>query len=330
MHRLLVVSDLYLDPAGIEAGARAQLPELPAMSELLNMGRTGARHQDWRAGLAADLGESALGDIAPAPVAAWAVEALAGSAVCMAQPVHLVAGMASVHLHPAGLLLLPADSATELQFQFAREFGVRDQALFVAGDGMLLAAPEAAGANAGDPARLLGCPVEASPLFDPQQRALRRLGVEVEMWLPGLAVNRDRERQGELPVTALWFWGGGNGALRDVGIPGARYWEQAYGGDPWLHGIWRKVMGRNVLAARTWDDVESSALIVASAARASLLQLESDWFAPALRDLRAGRMSSLSLRIGGQRWDLGSRPRSPWWARSAWRRSRPWWQALAA
>jgi hypothetical protein len=329
MHRLLAVSDLYLDAAEIRDGAQARLPAMPALSELLHLGRARTRQRDWRAGLAADLGAPGLAEPAPALVAACAAQGLApDGAFCMAEPVHLVAGMASVHLHPAGLLRLDAASRAELQAQFTREFGTRDQALIAVGDGLLLAAPEAAGARAGDPARLLGNPVEVARLLDPQQQSLRRLGVEVEMWLPGLALNRERERRGELAISALWFWGGGRGTLPPVAA-GRPVWEQAYGGDPWLHGIWRRLMDGTVRAAHGWDQVESSALIVASAARSSLTQLESDWFVPALRDLRAGRMSSLALRIGGQRWELGSRPRSRW-RLASWRRSRPWWQVLAA
>jgi hypothetical protein len=326
MRRLLVVSDLYLDPAEVKGATQARLPQLPALSQLLHLGAAGARHEDWRAGVAADLGAAALAAFAPAQVAACAATGLApGSAVCMADAVHMVAGMASVHLHPAGLLRLDADSLAELQFQFQREFGTRDQALCAAGDGLLLAAPEAAVADACDPARLLGSPVEAARSADVTHRALRRLGVEVEMWLPGLALNRIRERRGELPVSALWFWGGGKGALPQVDAGGAQAWQHAYGGDPWLHGIWRNLEHRAAMPARGWDDMEASALVVVSAARSSLPQLESDWFAPALRDFLAGRMSSLALRIGGQRWELGSRARSRWW-----RRSRPWWQVLAA
>jgi hypothetical protein len=180
MRRLLVVSDLYLDTAGIGAGAQSRLPPLPALTELLHLGSEGAR-EDWRTGVATDLGAPALTGIAPAQIAACAMDGLAGSAVCMAQPVHMVAGMASVHLHPAGLLLLQQDAAAELQARFAREFGARDQALFAVGDGLLLAAPEASGANASDPARLLGSLVEASRSLDPTQQALRRLGVELSL-----------------------------------------------------------------------------------------------------------------------------------------------------
>jgi hypothetical protein len=330
MHRLLAVSDLYLGPDEVGPGAQVQLPALPGLSELLHLGRASVRQEDWRTGLAADLGALALGDVAPAQVAACAADGIAlGSPVCMAEPVHLVAGMASVHLHPSGLLHLDADSRAELQAQFTREFGTRDQALFAVGDGLLLAAPEAAGAIGGDPARLLGTTVEAMRLQDPTQRELRRLGVEVEMWLPGLALNRYRERRGELAITALWFWGGGKGALPHVEA-GKPAWEHAYGGDPWLHGIWRRLVDGKVQPASDWEDLKSSALIVASAARCSLAQLESDWFVPALRDFRAGRIGSLALRIGGQRWELGSRPRSHWWRPFSWKKRRPWWQALAA
>jgi hypothetical protein len=325
MRRLLVISDLYLDPTEVAAGA-PRLPQLPALSVLLDRGRAAAPCQDWRVGLAADLGAPALASAPIAQVAASAVDGLApGSPVCMAAPVHLVAGMASVHLHPAGLLYLDPASVAELQGQFQREFGARDQALHAAGDGLLLAAPAAAAATAWDPARLLGSAIEATRSADAAQQALRRLGVEIEMWLPGLTLNRDRERRGELPITALWFWGGGKAVLPQPAAAGAPAWEQAYGADPWLHGIWRSLANRPALNAHAWDDLQSSALVVASAVRSALPQLESAWFAPALRDLQAGRLSALALRIGGRRWDLGARPRTRWW-----RRSRTWWQVLAA
>jgi hypothetical protein len=329
MHRLLAVSDLYLDAAEIGNDAQARLPALPALSELLRLGKASPPRRDWRAGLAADLGAPTLAESAPALVAAAAAAGIApGSPVCLADPVHLVAGMASVHLHPSGLLRLDAESRSELQSQFTREFGARDQALVAVGDGLLLSAPQAAAAHGNDPARMLGSQVEASRLLDTQQQSLRRLGVEVEMWLPGLALNRERERRGELAITALWLWGGGEGSLPDAAV-GKPSWEQAYGNDPWVHGIWSRLVNGKVLAARGWDHAQSSALMVVSAARASLPQLECDWFAPALRDLRAGRVSSLALRIGGQRWDLGSRSRARWWQPLAWRKPRPWYQVLA-
>lgn len=330
VRRLIAVSDHYVEPSGQRPGGQS-LPQLPALCELLRLGvpgrASGSRHQDWRAGLAADLDAAALADVAPAQVARCAVAGLTpDSSVCFAEPVHLVAGMSSVHLHPAGLISLDATLSAELRLAFEREFGATHQHLHGAGAGLLLESPVAAVARAPDPARLLGSPMESLRTQDAAQRELRRLGVEVEMWLGGLPLNRSRERRGELPVTALWFWGGGVGELPEVDPAGANRWQQAYGADPWLHGCWRKLAGREVQPATHWDQVPAQwALIVVSAARASLSQLESDWFAPALRDLRNGRVASLSLRIGGRCWEIGSSLRSRWW-----RRSRPWWEVLVA
>jgi len=337
MRRLLVVSDLYPGSDEPAAGAQEQLPQLPALSQLLHLGRPGGRHHDWRAGLAADMGVPALAEVAVAQVAACAVAGLLpGGPVCMADPVHLVAGMASVHMHPSGLLSLDDVALAWLQDEFAREFGASHQQLHVAGGGMLLACEAAAAACESEPARLLGSPIETARSPDPALRALRRLGAEVEMWLAGLALNRDREHRGQLPVSALWFWGGGAGALPEV-HSAALPWSQAFGADAWLQGCWKTLTGSSALLATRWEDLpDASSIVVASAARNSpagvgtLSQLEEDWFAPALRDLDAGRLSALTLRIGGRRWDLGSRPRTRWLRRSRWWRSRPWWQVLTA
>ena len=332
MHRLLAVSDLYLDPAEIEHDAQARLPQLPALSELLHLGRARPRHR----GLARGTGDGPGRAHARRHCTRAGCRLRCATESRRAAPCAWLIPCTWLPEWPACTCILRGCCAStrnrwrKLQAQFTREFGARDQALIAVGDGLLLAAPEAAAANASDPARVLGSPVEAVAIAgSAQQQALRRLGVEVEMWLPGLALNRERERRGELAITALWFWGGGKGSL-PVLQAGTPPWEQAYGGDPWVHGIWRRLANGKVLAARGWDDAQSSALMVVSAARSSLPQLESAWFAPALRDLRAGRMSSLALRIGGQRWDLGSRPRSRWWQPLAWQKPRPWWQVLAA
>jgi hypothetical protein len=237
-----------------------------------------------------------------------------------------------VHLHPAGLLDLEPIESTQLQDGFEREFGAPGQHLHRVGGSFLLESPFAAATVAPDPAMLLGSVLALPRGQYAAQQDLRRLGVEVEMWLAGLALNRERERRGEMPVSALWFWGGGG--LPAAGQGGAMNNEQAFGSDPWLHGCWKMLMDRDVLAAAHWDEIApGSAVVVASAvrgnARASnvggLPLLESQWFEPALRDLRAGKIDSLALRIGGQRWDVGAKPGSRWW-----RRSRPWWQVLAA
>jgi len=230
MRRLLVISDLYLDPAEGAAGAQARLPQLPALCELLRLGKVRDRHADWRSGLATDLGAPALADCAPASVAGCAVGGLVtGNGVCLAEPVHMIAGMASVHLHPAGLVALDGRETSELQEGFAREFGTASQRLHRAGDGLLLESPLASAAQAADPAKLLGSELEIHRTSGEAQLQLRRLGVEVEMWLSGSKLNRERERRGELPVTALWFWGGGSVELPQIPTHDRTQWKEAHG-----------------------------------------------------------------------------------------------------
>lgn len=327
MRRLLAVSDFYPVPGEVALGGNAAFPPLPALCELLRLGVAGESHTDWRTGLAADLGAATLGTSAPASVAAFAVDGVApGISVCMATPVHMVAGMASVHLHPAGLLALNPHEAAQLQLAFEREFGDASQRLHLAGSGLLLESSLGASASAPDPAQLLGSPLEGFRTPDAARQELRRLGVEVEMWLTGLQLNREREARGALPVSALWFWGGGAAKPDLVGANlqfDLKQWGQAYGDDPWLCGCWRRLTGQSVTAVQGWEQIPTqSAVSVVSAVR-GLPQLESGWFEPALRDLRARKVASLTLRIGGRCWELKSRRR--WW-----RRTRPWWEVLAA
>jgi hypothetical protein len=326
MRRLLAVSDFYPIAGN---GGHAASPPLPALSGLLRHGVSREIHADWRAGLAADLGAAALGKEAPASVAAYAVTGIApDSPVCMATPVHLVAGMTSVHLHPDGLLRLAPREAATLEQGFASEFGTGSQRLHVAGSGLLLESSLAEAAGLPDPARLLGSPLEADRNSSAAGQELRRLGVEVEMWLAGWQGNRERERRGLMPVSALWFWGGGlNRADQgSAGVQtGAGQWHEAHGDDPWLAGCWQRLAGKSLLPGPTdWDFIATQSALIVVSASSGFAQLESAWFEPALRDLRARKVSVLTLRIGGRSWQVGARPRR-WW-----RRTRPWWEVLAA
>jgi hypothetical protein len=319
MRRLLAVSDLYLDSANLSAGALARLP-VPRCASCCA----------WESGAGTMTGALVL--------RTWTLVALADSALaaCAARFLALAPTARSASgpvcqgcRRICRTARQPAPRMAELQDTFAQEFGATDQRLHAAGDGLLLESPVAAAASAPDPARLLGNVLEIRPAHGTAQRALRRLGVEVEMWLSGLPLNRDRERRGE-PVTALWFSGGGSGLPEQA--PGRR--TVAAADRPWLHGFWSMVGDQPGSGAARDAMLGDSALAVVSAVRcqsrddaaaASLERLESDWFAPALRDLRAGRISAMRLRIGGRGWELPSRPRLRWW-----RRTRPWWQVVAA
>jgi len=135
----------------------------------------------------------------------------------MATPMHLIAGMTSVHVDRRSILRLDAADQMTLAADFQRVFhdsGFHLQAL-EAGDFLMLG-PEMPRAETREPARALGGSMGQQA---DSSIALRRLGAEIEMWLHDHPINDTRRRRGELPVTSLWLWGAGAIPARgDVGI----------------------------------------------------------------------------------------------------------------
>src|SRR4051794_22171323 len=130
----------------------------------------------------------------------------------MATPMHLIAGMTSVHVDRRSILRLDAADQTTLAADFQRVFhdsGFHLQPL-EAGDFLMLG-PEMPRAETREPARALGGRMGQQA---DSSIALRRLGAEIEMWLHDHPINDTRRRRGELPVTSLWLWGAGAIAAR--------------------------------------------------------------------------------------------------------------------
>jgi hypothetical protein len=125
----------------------------------------------------------------------------------MATPMHLIAGMTSVHVDRRSILRLDVADQTTLTADFQRVFhdsGFRLEPL-EAGDFLMLG-PEMPHAETREPARALGGSMDQHP---DSSTALRRLGAEIEMWLHDHPINETRRRRGELPVTSFWLWGAG-------------------------------------------------------------------------------------------------------------------------
>lgn len=322
MSRLLVIPAI---PRVADAG-RDALPVLPALSELLRLADSEAADADWRSGMLRDLGAMA-GRVPEAVVAAAALRIPAGRAVCLVAPVHAVAGLHRVHLHAAGVLDMDEDERAELAAGFAGQFGPELQ-LKGAGRQWLVEADCAVAADESDPAEWLGAPLERRPASSPEQRVLRRLGAEVEMWLADLPLNVRRRSRRQLPVNLLWMWGGGRVPSRDAMPAPAATSLHGAAEDAWLAGC-AALWGGNVSPLPdAWPHLgagNSTVVLPAMPDAAQLLALESDWFAPALADLRAGRLESLRLRVGRRLHRVRSGP-----IRRLLRRRRPWWQVLEA
>lgn len=322
-----------------EDGTHTELPEMPALTRLLRRARPLPDAPDWQAGVMRALG---MGGLPAAAVAACALPALPhGTAVCFAAPLHAVAGISRVHLPPGGWLALEAAEDLAWREAFNAEFAATGAALHVVeeGGGWLLAATCAAGASDAAPELLAGAALERAPARDEAQRALRRLGTEVEMWLASHPLNRRRERRGQPVLNTIWFWGAARcqalpapGALR--GIMSSRRT------DAWLAGLaaWA---GRPLVRAGGWETAVQATpgLLTAQPDAKGLLlavpesqaagspagywqELEQRWFGPAEQALADGAIHALQLQLGGAAWQVQRNSLRHWlrWGR------RPWWQ----
>ncbi len=323
---------LVTEPGDRAARGAAALPELPVLSALLRGAARLPATAGWRSGVLAALAMPESAGMTPATVAARAIPALQpGVGVCLALPVHAVAGISRMFLATADSFVLDAAEREALRVAFNMEFGAPDVHLHPAGSGWLLQAPFAAAANDGSPESLVGAALAREPARTAAGRLLRRLGAEVEMWLAALPLNRDRERRGAAPINCFWFWDGA--AAGPLPVPG-----QMPGGmfsnveaDAWVAGL-AGHCGTPLQPALAWDDVRDTAgaLVILQPpllgdATQQLSAWEAAWLAPAGRDLAARRLPALRLQLGHSAWQL-SAPRLTRWLR----RARPWWQAVSA
>jgi hypothetical protein len=305
-------------------------PDLRVLSAMLHGARRLPDVADWRGGVlsALDMAEVAtwgMGSMAARAIASLPQE----TGVCLASPVHAVAGMSRMFLAAPAASALDVDKREVLRRAFNAEFGAADLHLHAVGSGWLLQAPFAAAASDGSPESLQGVALAREPAASAAARSLRRLGAEVEMWLAGLSLNADREKCGEPPINCIWFWGGATtGNLPVPGrVPGAIFTNCEP--DGWNSGL-AAHCGVELIHALAWEDARDTtgALVILQAAGDVLSQLpawESAWLEPAFRDLASGRLSSLRLQMGGSAWLLPA-PRLT----RLLRRRRPWWQVVSA
>ena len=364
---VIVITDLYLTSAAEAASIRGV--DLPGLARVARFGSGQPLEQGWRPWLATWSGQSELAHTAPATVAAGASRTTAADATgrmaWIATPVHLVAGLSSVHLDARGLLQVELDVRRELAEEFNKVFadsGFRLEALSSAG--FLMTGPRIEESDTVEPARILGASITEALPEASSAPMLRRLVAEMEMWLHDHPVNARRAKQGRLPITALWLWGGGaarEGVDPGVGqevfstdltdtvpasvvrgaalaatarpIPGV-----AFGGDPYLHGLWRASGGIARLAPRSFDEVLGHtgrrAVFVLELSQAfdehrgwtireALADLDRRWIVSALHALRRRDIGRVTVVANDHLLSLGSR--DPW---KLWRMPRPALTAL--
>lgn len=328
---VLVLPDLTLHDGATGTARAAALTRLRfAQASLLRGG--------WRGLLARGMGRPDLMAVDPAEVVSAAMADPDAAAAApdaprdpwLVAPLHLVAGLTTVHLTPGGLLRLPPDEAQELAAAYRHVFGGEGLSLRPAGGaGFLLEGLAAAiGAVAVEPQRLLAGTLDDALPGGPGGPALRAWIAETEMWLHGLPLNRRREVRGEPRVTTLWPWGGGNPlreplqVLPEAGAPQAARWPRVWSDDAWVAALGRLAALRvePLPAADAFETLlavpEDAGCAVVPVAPEGLEALDQAFIAPAARALQQGRLERLTVaaedravRVAGtDRWRIW-RPR---------------------
>jgi hypothetical protein len=330
----LLLRDFPGPPSPVE-GRRP--PRLPALERWLAQGSVAPAESGWRGWLlrvilGVEPGVDGAG-------AGWAARGLlpeaAGRYFWFATPVHYLAGLDTVHLHPASLIRLEPEPQRALAADFARDFHGSPWRLHALGfRDLLLEGPDPGPHVTVEVASVVGGDLHAAQPRGDGVRPLRQLAAEVELWLHEHPLNRAREARRELPVSGLWFWGGG----RAEPLPAAAARGARPGGACQLHaddvfsagvaaaaGLSLQPLPATAVDGRS-GGVASTAVVLpaeCSAGAEDLARLERDWFEPLLAGLTEGRWSALTLVQGTRRHTLRRAHR---WRR--WRRTRPWWDNL--
>jgi hypothetical protein len=218
-------------------------------------------------------------------------------------PVCLQAGRTRLALAP-----LPSQSLSQEE---ANELGAAISAhLAAAGHELVLADPQrwylrcrgAPAMRTQSPEACTGALDEAHLPSGADSAPWRRLITEAQMLLHDLPVNSSREAAGELPVNAVWPWGGGR-------LPSfARQpYALVYADVPLARGLARATQAavsavpRDAAAFLQRATPGESTLIVLDARNqpenAYLAQLDRDWFEPLTAALADGRISQLKIML---------------------------------
>jgi hypothetical protein len=240
---------------------------------------------------------------------------------CLAQPVHLAAGLDHLRLAPVRTLALAEDHVRELGATLQAHFGATDFAVAGVVDGAwLLRFPGAVDCTAHPPDAVVGRDVHG---FMPSGRdgaRIRSRGNEIQMLLHDHAVNRRRERAGLLPVNGGWLWGFGVVPASVAALELAA-WEMRVA-DHWLRALWRGQGGRSAVPAWPLATIECSTLMAldeppSATAAESLLWVECNMLQPLAAGLRRGSIARIDLLLGDTEWQVRASDRWRFWRRPA-------------
>lgn len=280
---------------------------LPAFTALLGRGRLCRRPPADTATILADI----AGLASPLPAAALRALAMRpapaeGDWLCL-DPVRLRFENRALVVDGPAQLALGDDESAALAVSLAPSFSALGEFDILAAGAWNLRLYAPAPAFEDLPAAIgrAATPLPPSAAHAPWRRALN----EAQIILHEHAVNRAREAAGRPLVNSVWPWGGGR---LPTPAAGATAHDVLWAGDPVARGVAR-LLGIEAAALPAGyagataraplaiiDALELPARVGdAMAWREQLARLDTDWLAPALDALRAGRLDALRLLAPG-------------------------------
>lgn len=330
---LIVVPDFYLPPDADTSAGKHFATAGSTLLGLSNIARYGTSlpiNEGWRSRLAQWVGREDLTQISPAAVAAAVLNGGPGlepGSQWIAEPVHLLTGLRSVHLDHAGLLRVDASTQVQLVRSFEDAFADAPYRLAALPSGrFLLTGPQTPKLRTEDPARYLGLAIDGAAPGGEGSTGLKRLAAEIEMWLHEHPMNMARARNRQRVISTLWLWGGG-APLTSPQIQASN--AVLFGDDPYVDGLARLI---GVEATR---DGALDAVLASGADRAAVLVevfrlpanspvstpmqalevLDRQWIAPAFEATVRGDVQRLFVLANDRCLTISSRDRLKFWRR---------------
>jgi hypothetical protein len=256
---------------------------------------------------------------------------------CLAQPVHLAAGLDHLRLAPLRAAVLADEEARALAATVGAHFAEGDpQIMGWLGGVWLLHFAAAVDCTTQPPEIVVGHNVHDCMPSGPQGARVRSLMNEIQMLLHEHPVKARRERARQLPVNAWWLWGFGAGeppqssSAATAGLPAVDGWSLDTD-DPWLHALWgARGTGHAPVAVATDADAvarpaaapQCHMLIGQSQPPTlddaeSLAAIDSGLFAWLARQVRDGTIGRVDLLAGDRTLALDRAARLRFWRRPA-------------
>jgi len=338
---VIVIPDLYL-PRELRRAPQdgTTFEHQPGIESVARFGARSKLAAGWRGWLLAYIDRTDLAGVAPACIAAAALdpaliaglpEPLTPSVTrWIATPVHLHAGLTRVHFDQRGLLRLTAAEQAILAAEFAGTFGSSHQTLSPLPSGeFLLSTPGVAPLATEEPGRAACAELDQLMPSGTAAAPLRRLLAEIEMWLHALPLNEARRSRGQLPITALWPWGAAGRIVR----PEQRALSEmpaGFGRDAWLAGLWRlngaacrtppehldQVLAAGTRAAVLVVEVGGELSADESVVGGALRRLDQRFISGALQALRHGALDTVSVILNDVRARIERRSLRKFWRRT--------------